>query len=89
MGTTEESCLFDFRKTGRLPNLGWESLPDLSEFTPDEIDKMEEGQIEAWLALMLKAAWGANPWKRLCELDPCPVETIEAKPTYLKMLANQ
>ena len=89
LGTTEESCLFDFRKTGRLPNLGWESLPDLSEFTPDKIDKMEEGQIEAWLALMLKAAWGANPWKRLCELDPCPVETIEGKRTFLKMLANQ
>lgn len=46
LGTTEESCLFDFRKTGRLPNLGWESLPDLSEFTPDKIDKMEEGQIK-------------------------------------------
>lgn len=88
-GATEESCLFDFRKTGRLPNLGWESLPDLSDFTPDNIAKMGSEQIEQLLSLILQTAWGLNPWKRLCELVPSPVNDIQGKRNFLTMLANR
>ena len=41
-GVTEESYLFDFRDTGKLPNLGTETLPEFgTELTEEEISLME------------------------------------------------
>ncbi len=89
MGATEESCLFQFREEGRLPNLGWEELPDFSRFTPEHISAMAEDEVEQWTAVLLRSAWGAGPWKRLSQLRPCPIAGVEGKRKFLVMMANQ
>lgn len=49
-GVTEESYLFDFRDTGKLPNLGTETLPEFgTELTEEEISLMDEQELDALL----------------------------------------
>lgn len=88
-GVTEESCLFDFRETGVLPDLGWEELPDLSGLDEEQLKTMSSEQIEELLALVLQCAWAAHPWKRLSALNPSPVEDLDGKRKFLTALANQ
>ncbi|MBD9156000.1 MAG: tRNA 4-thiouridine(8) synthase ThiI, partial [Lachnospiraceae bacterium] len=50
-GVTEESYLFDFRDTGKLPNLGTETLPEFgTELTEEEISLMDEQELDAIFA---------------------------------------
>ena len=88
-GVTEESCLFDFREKGVLPNLGWEELPDLSCLDAGRIKGMDSEQIEELLSLVLQTAWAEHPWKRLSVLSPSPVGDVEGKRKFLTVLANQ
>ncbi|MFR3365796.1 MAG: hypothetical protein ACLTR4_00430 [Gallintestinimicrobium sp.] len=49
-GVTEESYLFDFRDTGKLPNLGIEMMPEfVTELTEEELSLMDEQELDALL----------------------------------------
>ena len=88
-GVTEESCLFDFRETGVLLNLGWEELPDLSALDAEKLKTMKPEQIEELLTMVLQTAWAAHPWRRLSALNPSPVGDLDGKRKFLAVLANQ
>lgn len=89
-GISEESCLFGFRDCGALPDQGWEEKDEtflrldkekLWALTEEETDKMMESA--------KKLASGFRPWKRLKEIRPDLLESLEGRKKFLEILLEQ
>ena len=90
LGISEESCLFGFRNTGRLPNQGWEEKKEsFLAVTDEELDAADTETLEKWLEDAKGLASGYRPWKRLTEVRPDILETAEGKREFLKVLLRQ
>ena len=90
LGISEESCLFGFRNTGRLPNQGWEEKKEsFLAVTDEELDAADAETLEKWLEDAKGLASGYRPWKRLTEVRPDILETAEGKREFLKVLLGQ
>lgn len=88
-GTTEQSYLFGFRDTGRLPNLGLEELPlHILDLTDEQIRNMSNTQIQSVFEQLLNIASAAAPYKRICEIDERLLEDRKNKCNFICLLKN-
>src|SRR5699024_9159843 len=84
LGISEESCLFGFRNTGRLPNQGWEEKKEsFLAVTDEELDAAEAETLEKWPADATGLASVYRPWQRLPDVRPDILETAEGKREFL------
>ncbi len=89
-GSSEESCLFDFRDLGELPNLGWEEADEeLCIADMEAFKDVSETKIDKMLESVKKLASGYRPWKRLTQVRPDILETAEGKREFLGILLRQ
>lgn len=89
-GISEESCLFEFRDRGELPNLGWEEVDEKFRTLDEEKLKMvNEAEVDSMLESVKKLASGYRPWRRLMEVRPDILETVEGKKKFLGILLRQ
>ena len=89
-GSSEESCLFDFRDLGELPNLGWEEADEeLCIADMEAFKDVSETKINKMLESVKKLASGYRPWKRLTQVRPDILETAEGKREFLGILLRQ
>lgn len=89
-GSSEESCLFGFRDLGDLPNLGWEEADETLSISDMEVLKeLGEAQIDRMLESVKRLASGYRPWKRLTQVRPDILETLEGKREFLGILLEQ
>lgn len=86
-GISEESCLFGFRDYGELPNQGWEKK-DENLLNMDEVSlkNLTEEEADRMLESVKKLASGFRPWKRLQEVRPDILDTLEGKRKFLGIL---
>lgn len=90
LGISEESCMFGFRKTGALPNLGWqEKHEDLLKISEEAIDRASAEQVGQWLEELKMLASGFRPWKRLEEVRPDLAKAEGGQKKLLKILLKQ
>lgn len=90
LGISEESCLFGFRKTGQLPNKGWEEKQEsFLAVTDEELDAADSDTLRRWLETAKGLASGYRPWKRLTEVRPDILDTDDGKREFLKILLEQ
>ena len=69
-GTTEESYLFNFRETGKLPNLGSETVPHyIMNLTDEQLDLLSDLQVEDILAHIIQIASACSPYRRILEVE--------------------
>lgn len=88
-GTTEQSYLFGFRDTGRLPNLGLEELPlHILDLTDEQIGNMNETELETIFRELMHLASAASPFERVCEIDNKSFENRTNKLTFICLLKN-
>lgn len=89
-GISEESCLFGFRDTGMLPDLGWEekdeellflSLEAIADLPGEKVDEMLESA--------KRLASGYRPWKRLMQVRPDLLAQEEGKKKLLSILLEK
>lgn len=89
-GISEESCLFDFRDRGVLPDLGWEEKDEsFLGLTPEAVENLEEARADELLESVKRLASGLRPWKRLREVRPDLLEQPEGKRKLLRILLEQ
>ena len=83
-GVTEESYLFDFRDTGKLPNLGTETLPEFgTELTEEEISLMDEQELDALFEKLLQIACVRHPYERVHRFDEALLTQPEIKREFI------
>lgn len=88
-GTTEQSYLFGFRDTGRLPNLGLEELPmHILNLSDDEIRNMSDIEIQSVTEQLLNLASADAPYKRIREIDERLFEDKINKLNFICLLKN-
>lgn len=89
-GISEESCLFEFRDRGELPNLGWEEADEaLSALDEEKLKMLNEAEVDSMMESVKKLASGYRPWKRLMEVRPDILQTVEGKRKFLGILLRQ
>lgn len=88
-GITEESCLFDFRETGELPDSGWET-PDeaLLALTESEIGALDGEELKSATAQLLRLPSAARPFRRIGEVSPALLESPEERRRFLCMVLD-
>lgn len=90
LGISEESCLFGFRDHGELPNMGWEEEDEeLHMLDEEKLENLSEAETDRMLESVKKLASGYRPWKRLMEVAPEILETVEGKKKFLGILLRQ
>ncbi|MCR5754156.1 MAG: hypothetical protein K6G30_04980 [Acetatifactor sp.] len=90
LGISEESCLFDFHKDGELPNLGWEEYDEeFGALDEDKVQAFSEADVDRLLEKAKQLAGGYRPWKRLNEVAPEILETVDGKKKFLGILLKQ
>lgn len=83
-GIAEESYMFGFHECGELPNLGWESIDEkLLALDEEKIRKMDEAQVDEMLESVKMLPSGYRPWKRLKEVRPDILETVDGKRKFV------
>lgn len=89
-GVTEESYLFDFRDTGKLPNLGTETLPEFgTELTEEEISLMDEQELDALFEKLLQIACVRHPYDRVHRFDEALLTQPEMKREFVLAIIRQ
>lgn len=88
-GTTEESHLFDFYRTGRLPdsNAGC-SASGILCMTDDEIDALPSCEIDRLLGELKKYAFVMSLWNRIHGIDKSFLESRESRLLFLKSIKD-
>ena len=83
-GVTEESYLFDFQDTGKLTNLGTETLPEFgTELTEEEISLMDEQELDAIFEKLLQIACVRHPYERVHHFDEKLLTQPEMKREFI------
>lgn len=83
-GVTEESYLFDFWDTGKLPNLGIETIPEFgTELTEEEISLMDEQELDAIFEKLLQIACVRHPYERVHHFDEKLLTQPEMKREFI------
>ena len=83
-GVTEESYLFDFRDTGKLPNLGTETMPEfVTELTEEELFLMDEQELDALFEKLLQIACVRHPYERVHRFDEALLTQPEIKREFI------
>lgn len=83
-GVTEESYLFDFWDTGKLTNLGTETLPEFgTELTEEEISLMDEQELDAIFEKLLQIACVRHPYERVHHFDEKLLTQPEMKREFI------
>jgi uncharacterized protein (DUF608 family) len=89
-GVTEQSYLFDFRETGKLPNLGRQTYPqEIIRLSDEELEQMSEEQLEAVLAQILMLASSNPPYRRIMEIDPALLADRAGKLKFIRVIRKQ
>jgi uncharacterized protein (DUF608 family) len=89
-GVTEESYLFDFRETGKLPNLGSEILPEyILNLTDEQLDHLDELQVENIMAQLLKTSSANPPYHRILEIDQDLLANKTGKIKFIRLIKKQ
>ncbi|RXZ78407.1 hypothetical protein EBB07_27060 [Paenibacillaceae bacterium] len=89
-GITEQSYLFDFRETGKLPNLGSETYPEaIVRLADDELEQLSDTQILEVLAQILDIASSKPPYQRIQEIDPALLANREGKLKFIRLIQKQ
>ena len=89
-GVTEESYLFDFRDTGKLPNLGTETLPEFgTELTEEELSLMDEQELDALFEKLLQIACVRHPYDRVHRFDEALLTQPEMKREFVLAIIRQ
>lgn len=89
-GVTEQSYLFDFRETGKLPNLGSETFPEhIVHLTDDELDRLNDLQIEELMSRILEIASSNPPYQRIHEIDQTLLADRSGKIKFIRLIKNQ
>jgi len=89
-GITEQSYLFGFRDTGKLPNLGSETYPEaIVRLTDDELEQLSDAQILEVLAQILDIASSNPPYQRIQEIDPALLADRAGKLKFIRLIQKQ
>ncbi|AZN39919.1 GH116 family glycosyl hydrolase [Paenibacillus albus] len=89
-GVTEQSYLFDFRETGKLPNLGSETFPShIADLSDDELDRLNDLQIEELLSQVLEIASSKPPYQRIMEIDQALLADRVGKMKFIRVIRKQ
>lgn len=89
-GVTEQSYLFDFRETGRLPNLGFETLPEhLMAITDEQLEQFGDMQLDELMREIRKTASADSPYRRILEIDQDLLADQTGKRKYVRMMIKQ
>lgn len=89
-GVTEQSYLFGFRETGRLPNLGYETLPEhLMSITDEQLEQFCDMQLDELMKEILKAASAESPYRRILEIDQDLLADRTGKMKFVRLMIQQ
>ncbi|OXM16388.1 GH116 family glycosyl hydrolase [Paenibacillus herberti] len=89
-GVTEQSYLFDFRETGRLPNLGTETFPGhIAQITDDELQQLNDLQINELMSQILEIASSNPPYQRILEIDQALLADRAGKIKFIRVIREQ
>lgn len=89
-GVTEESYLFYFRDSGRLPSLLNEAMPDLFLNIRDEqLDLLDDLKVEELFGSILSLASVNSPYHRILEIDKDLIVNREGKVKFIRAIKKQ
>lgn len=89
-GVTEESYLFDFRDSGRLPNLGNETLPEyILNLGDEQLELFNDPQADDLMEQLLNMASVNHSYRRILDVNQDILSDRKEKIKFIRSIIKQ